>query len=128
MGGGKPQQKVDLKEVKEKQALARSQMLRGAFGFLTEGAFRQRKAYFTAKVGLHYHPCCHACLQTKAQKEEFKLPKAAKPLLTFKCLQNTGILNQKSEQKSAQEQMMTNPDLMSGMMKQNLSGIVPQVH
>ena len=63
MGGGKPQQKVDLKEVKEKQALARSQMLRGAFGFLTEGAFRQRKAYFTAKVGPHCRLSCHACLQ-----------------------------------------------------------------
>ncbi|CAK0739404.1 hypothetical protein CVIRNUC_001163 [Coccomyxa viridis] len=89
MGGGKSQQKVEMKEVKEKQALARSQMLRGAFGFITEGAFRQRKAYFTAK--------------------------------------GSGVLNQKSEQKSAQEQMMTNPDLMSGMMKQNLSGIVPQI-
>ena len=68
MGGGKPQQKVDLKEVKEKQALARSQMLRGAFGFLTEGAFRQRKAYFTAKVGLHYRPSCHARLQEPKSK------------------------------------------------------------
>lgn len=42
-------------------------------------------------------------------------------------MQGTGALSQKSEQKSAQEQMLTNPDLMSGMMKQNLSGIVPQV-
>ena len=52
MGGSKSQQKVDLKEVKEKQVLARSQLLRGACVFLTEGAFRQRKAYFTAKVRL----------------------------------------------------------------------------
>ncbi len=52
MGGGKSQQKVDLKEVKEKQTVARSQLLRGACVFLTEGAFRQRKAYLTAKVGL----------------------------------------------------------------------------
>ncbi|CAL5223773.1 g6338 [Coccomyxa viridis] len=89
MGGGKPQQKVELKEVKEKQTVARSQLLRGAHVFLTEGAFRQRKAYLTAK--------------------------------------GTGALSQKSEQKSAQEQMLTNPDLMSGMMKQNLSGIVPQI-
>ena len=37
------------------------------------------------------------------------------------------MLSQKSEQKSAQEQMITNPDMMSNMMKQNLSGIVPQV-
>ena len=52
MGNGKSQQKVDLKEVKEKQTVARSQLLRGACVFLTEGAFRQRKAYLTAKVGL----------------------------------------------------------------------------
>ncbi len=51
MGGGKTQQKVELKEVKEKQTVARSQLLRGANVFLTEGAFRQRKAYLTAKVG-----------------------------------------------------------------------------
>ena len=63
----------------------------------------------------------------EALKSKLKLPKASQPLLTFYFLQSTGILNQKSEQKSAQEQMMTNPDLMSGMMKQNLSGIVPQV-
>lgn len=37
------------------------------------------------------------------------------------------MFSQKSEQKSAQEQMLTNPDMMSGMMKQNLVGIVPQV-
>lgn len=37
------------------------------------------------------------------------------------------MFSQKSEQKSAQEQMITNPDMMSNMMKQNLSGIVPQV-
>jgi hypothetical protein len=42
-------------------------------------------------------------------------------------VQDTGLFCQKSEQKSAQEQMMTNPDLMSGMMKQNLFGIIPQV-
>ncbi len=47
--------------------------------------------------------------------------------LISSCMQGTGALSQKSEQKSAQEQMLTNPDLMSGMMKQNLSGIVPQV-
>lgn len=48
--GSPSQAKVDMKEVKEKQALARSQMLRGAFGYLTEPAFRQRKAYLAAKV------------------------------------------------------------------------------
>ena len=41
--------------------------------------------------------------------------------------QGTGVFSQKSEQKSPQEQMITNPDMMGNMMKQNLSGIVPQV-
>ncbi|BDA48589.1 ER membrane protein complex subunit 3 [Coccomyxa sp. Obi] len=87
--GGSSQQKVDMKEVKEKQALARSQLLRQGFGYLPELAFKQRLKYFAAK--------------------------------------DTGVFSQKSEQKSAQEQMLTNPDMMSGMMKQNLVGIVPQI-
>lgn len=41
--------------------------------------------------------------------------------------QDTGFFNKKSEARSAQEQMMSNPDFMTNMMKQNLSGIVPQV-
>ncbi len=48
--GGSSQQKVDLKEVKEKQALARSQLLRQGYAFLPEGAFKQRVKYFAAKV------------------------------------------------------------------------------
>ena len=48
--GGSSQQKVDLKEVREKQALARSQLLRQAYGFLPENAFKQRQKYFAAKV------------------------------------------------------------------------------
>ena len=50
--GSPSQQKVEPKELREKQAMARAQLLRGSFGWLTEPAFRQRKAYFSAKVGL----------------------------------------------------------------------------
>lgn len=42
------------------------------------------------------------------------------------CLQDTGVFSKKSEAKSAQEMMMTNPDIMMNMMKQNLSGFLPQ--
>ena len=42
-------------------------------------------------------------------------------------LQDTGAFNQKPEQKSAQDQLMNNPDVMTDMMKKNLGGIVPQV-
>lgn len=38
-----------------------------------------------------------------------------------------GILNTKPEVKSMQEAMMTNPDMMSGMLKQQLGTIVPQL-
>ena len=51
--GGAPAAKVELKEVREKQALARSQLLRAAAGFIPESGFRQRRAYFSAKV----QPC-----------------------------------------------------------------------
>jgi hypothetical protein len=43
-------------------------------------------------------------------------------------LQDTGVFNQKAEQKGFSEAMMTNPDFMSGMVKQQLiGGLVPQV-
>ncbi|KAK9815644.1 hypothetical protein WJX72_007320 [[Myrmecia] bisecta] len=40
---------------------------------------------------------------------------------------DTGVFSKKSVAKSAQEQMMANPDMLSNMMKQNVSGIVPQI-
>jgi len=42
-------------------------------------------------------------------------------------VQDTGVFTKKTEAKSAQEQMMSNPDMMTDMMKKNFSGIVPQV-
>ena len=38
--------------MREKQALARSQLLRAASGFIPESGFRQRRAYFSVKVQL----------------------------------------------------------------------------
>ena len=63
--GSPSQQKVEPKELREKQALARSQLLRGAFGWLTEPAFRQRKAYFSAKVGHFIAACLWGLLMEK---------------------------------------------------------------
>jgi len=37
------------------------------------------------------------------------------------------VLNEKVEGRNMQEMMMTNPDMMQGMMKQQLSGLLPQV-
>lgn len=37
------------------------------------------------------------------------------------------MFNEKVEARNMQEMMMTNPDMMQGMMKQQLSGLVPQV-
>jgi hypothetical protein len=48
--GGAPTAKAELKEVREKQALMRSQLLRAACGFIPESGFRQRRAYLAAKV------------------------------------------------------------------------------
>lgn len=47
--GGQPQGKVDTKELREKQQLARSQVLRANAGFIPEAAFRERRQYFAAK-------------------------------------------------------------------------------
>lgn len=138
--GGPSQQKVDLKEVKEKQALARSQLLRQAFGFLPEGAFKQRQKYFAAKVNrttsLSAAPSPYLSEQQSTVQSIHFLLCTSHSCICFCCIlstspvrnmQDTGVFSQKSEQKSAQEQMMTNPDMMSGMMKQNLVGIIPQV-
>ena len=37
------------------------------------------------------------------------------------------MFSRKSEAKGMQEQLMTNPDMMQNMMKQQLTGLVPQV-
>ena len=42
-------------------------------------------------------------------------------------MQDTGVFRQASVAKSAQEQMLTNPEMMTDMLKKNLGGIVPQV-
>ena len=53
MGGPAAETAVELKEVREKQALTRSGFLRGHGGYLTAAAFRERRAYFAAKVLLN---------------------------------------------------------------------------
>ena len=37
------------------------------------------------------------------------------------------MFQKKSEAKGVQEQLMTNPDMMQNMMKQQLTGLIPQV-
>ena len=41
--------------------------------------------------------------------------------------QDHGVFLQKTEQKTAQEQLMSNPEVMTDMLKKNMGGIVPQV-
>ena len=47
--------------------------------------------------------------------------------LHFLAARDTGALNQKVEKKDMTEMMMTNPDAMMGMMKQQLGGLGPQL-
>jgi ER membrane protein complex subunit 3 len=84
-----PGQKADLKEVRERTALARAALLRGAGAWIGAPGLAARKAFFTAP--------------------------------------STGLLTKKPVTKSAHEAMMTNPDAVTGMLKQSLGGIVPQV-
>ena len=49
-------------------------------------------------------------------------------LYWFICaVQDVGVFQKKSEAKGVQEQLMANPDMMQNMMKQQLTGLVPQV-
>ncbi|DBA83842.1 TPA: hypothetical protein ACH3X1_006357 [Trebouxia sp. C0004] len=82
-------QPVDTKELREKQALARSQLMRNNAGYIPAFAVQQRRNFFSAK--------------------------------------EVGVFQKKSEAKGVQEQLMTNPDMMQNMMKQQLTGLVPQI-
>lgn len=45
-----PASKPNLKELREQQAIARAQLVRQNNGFIPESAYRQRRAFFVAKV------------------------------------------------------------------------------
>ncbi|KAG7668125.1 putative ER membrane protein complex subunit 3 [Nannochloris sp. 'desiccata'] len=47
--------------------------------------------------------------------------------LAFFVAKDTGAFNQKTEKKDMTQMMMTNPDAMTGMMKQQLGGLGPQL-
>jgi len=47
--------------------------------------------------------------------------------LAFFVAKDTGAFNQKAEKKDMTQMMMTNPDAMTGMMKQQLGGLGPQL-
>jgi len=77
------------KEIREVQAVSRSQRLRQFWRFIPESSFKMRKEFFI-----------------KA---------------------DTGLFNQKTQSKSMQEAMATDPSIMVDMMKKNLSGMLPQL-
>ena len=81
--------KADLKEVRERTALARSALTRGAGAWIGTPGLAARKAFLAAP--------------------------------------GSGVFSSKPVTKSAHEAMMTNPDAVTGMLKQSLGGIVPQV-
>ena len=50
LSGGTPETNVELKDVREKQMLARSGYLRAHGGYIPAAAFRERRHFFAAKV------------------------------------------------------------------------------
>jgi len=113
-----PAAKADLKETRERTALARSALLRAAADWVTPAGVAQRRAYFAAKVG--------RCGGWRAAEEGGHGP-APRPPRSSSALQDTGVFWATPASKSAHEAMMTNPDAVTGMLKQSLGGIVPQV-
>lgn len=87
LGGGGAAK--EPKEIREQQAVARSQRLRAMHRWLPESAFKMRREFFAAK--------------------------------------DTGFFWQKSQSRSMQEAMATDPSIMVDMMKKQLTGIVPQL-
>jgi hypothetical protein len=107
--------KVDVKALKEAQAVTRAQRLRGAAAFVPAGAVSARRAYFCDK---------EARLGARAAH-----PGVGPHTLTPACApgHQTGVFHQKSEKLTPQQQMLSDPSAMTGMMKNNLGMMVPQV-
>lgn len=57
----------------------------------------------------------------------FLTPAGFRQRLAYFTAKDSGVLNQKVEKKDMTEMMMTNPDAMMGMMKQQLGGLGPQL-
>ena len=117
---GSSSQPPDAKEVREKQALGRSQMLRTCANYLPASAVQQRRNFLAAKVT----PCLPQFLNFCFKRVT---PSHVSFMLPVCTVQETGVFSRKSEAKGMQEQLMTNPDMMQNMMKQQLTGLVPQV-
>ncbi|EEH57311.1 uncharacterized protein MICPUCDRAFT_58057 [Micromonas pusilla CCMP1545] len=81
--------KVDLKALREAQAVIRAERVRNNAGYIQSHGFRQRRHFF--------------------------------------CHETTGVFSKKSEKLNPQQQMMSDPSMMTDMLKKNLNMIVPQM-
>lgn len=97
--------KVDVKALREAQAVMRSQRLRSGASFLPASALRARTEYFCAKEVRGY-----------LQKKQ-----------TVDTASQTGVFQQKVEKLTPQQQMLQDPSAMTGMMKNSLGPMVQQM-
>jgi len=80
---------VDMKALREAQAVIRAERVRNNAGYIQSLGFRQRRVFF--------------------------------------CHKETGVFSQKSKKLNPQQQMMSDPNMMTDMLKKNLNMIVPQM-
>lgn len=81
--------KVDLRALREAQAVIRAERVRNNAGYVQSVGFRQRRHFF--------------------------------------CDKTTGVFSQKSQKLNPSQQMMSDPSMMTDMLKKNLNMIVPQM-
>lgn len=105
--------KVDAKALREGQAVLRSQRFRAGAAFLPASALRARVEYFCEKEARHGGALAGGCAQ----------PHALSPLL----VSQTGVFQQKVEKLTPQQQMLSDPSAMTGMMKNSLGPMVHQM-
>lgn len=75
----------------------------------------------------HYFRCqCTGCFDLQLFSGSFG-SRCAERACGGVTIQETGLLCKKSESRSAQELMLSNPDMMMNMMKGQVTGFLPQV-
>lgn len=149
MAAPKPKEAPKPEETQQKSVLARAALVRNGHAFITEAGFAQRKAYLVGKVsaggftvwvggrdGVVRGSDRSLKIVTSRvywpESDHFKkltnsaalIPTMSTCLLLFD--QQDGVLEQKLEPKNLND-MMGNPDMMQGMLKQQMGGLVPQV-
>jgi hypothetical protein len=131
--------KVDLKALREAQAVIRAERLRNNSGYLQSPGFRMRKHFFCAPVSDRSTPRVlievdQPPRQHPTSRDVLASPPDVNLNLTIatshpirRQSQETGVFNQTAKKANPQAQMLSDPTMMTSMLTKNLNFIVPNM-